>query len=309
MVVTKRQEALVGCNPSRFNRCSESLIEDHKISFSLMSGEKEGKPSDSASIPTSDANGSTDSNAARNNVLLENLKKRQEKKNSDEKEEEDVDEEEEEVEVEVEEVEEVVYVIEEVSSENPRTIETGDSVKVKQVFDDSTIECLNEKTEYPVDYGPENIKMILMFVSCLFAMIAQFYPIPFPESRPLLGVCCAGYFILSGVLQFIITVIDVDLVATTLAKKTKDANKFPPLMIRTRFEKYQEWLYVIIHYASDKNDEKVNDKISTGKMYVGKYFTEEGEFLENIYHRDLITHIKRFEEGKYGKIKYDHKND
>jgi signal peptidase complex subunit 2 len=46
-------------------------------------------------------------------------------------------------------------------------------------------------------------------------MVAQFYPMPFPDSRPLLGVCCAAYFIASSVLQFIVTYIEKDCIMTT----------------------------------------------------------------------------------------------
>ncbi len=62
----------------------------------------------------------------------------------------------------------------------------------------------------------ENIKLILMFISCIAALVAQFYPIPFPQNRWLLFICCSTYFILSSVLQFIISFVDCDTVATTL---------------------------------------------------------------------------------------------
>ena len=83
--------------------------------------------------------------------------------------------------------EEVVY--EEIPQ--PHVIETGDSVKVKQVLDDATTEILVAKGGFEPNYSWENIKLFLMFLSCVFAMIAQFFQIPFPDSRPLLGVCCA----------------------------------------------------------------------------------------------------------------------
>ena len=110
--------------------------------------------------------------------------------------------------------EEVVY--EEVPE--PHIIETGDSIKVKQVLDDSLIEAV-KKYGYDINYHSENIKLIIMFLSCVFALIAQFYPIPFPQSRPLLGLCCVVYFGLSGVFQFIVTFIDKDTVAKTKAHK------------------------------------------------------------------------------------------
>ena len=104
--------------------------------------------------------------------------------------------------------EEVVY--EEIPQ--PHVIETGDSVKVKQVLDDATTEILVAKGGFEPNYSWENIKLFLMFLSCVFAMIAQFFQIPFPDSRPLLGVCCAVYFIISGVLQLMITYIDKDII-------------------------------------------------------------------------------------------------
>ena len=68
---------------------------------------------------------------------------------------------------------------------------------------------------YSQNFFWDNIKLSLMFFSCVFAMVAQFFPIPFPASRPLLGVCCVGYFVLSTVLQYIITYIDKDTIIIT----------------------------------------------------------------------------------------------
>ena len=110
--------------------------------------------------------------------------------------------------------EEIVY--EEVPE--PHVIETGDSIKVKQVLDDATLEAVKE-AGIPINYGSENLKLLLMFLSCVSACIAQFYPIPFPKSRPLLGVCCAAYFILSTILQYIITFVDKDTIIITQKDK------------------------------------------------------------------------------------------
>jgi signal peptidase complex subunit 2 len=87
-------------------------------------------------------------------------------------------------------------------------IETGDSVKVKQVLDEALLEtvsfhsclpCLNdfvhqlEQDNIKINYRDMNIKLAIMFFSCVFAMIAQFYPLPFPENRIILGVCCGRF--------------------------------------------------------------------------------------------------------------------
>eukprot|EP01031_Cornospumella_fuschlensis_P041493 gene41493-50635_t len=96
----------------------------------------------------------------------------------------------------------------------PHVIETGDSVKVKQVLDECIMETIGE-AGYAINYSWDNFKLLLMFVACVFALVAQFYPMPFPASRPLLAVCCAMYFIISSVLQFIVTFIDKDTIMFT----------------------------------------------------------------------------------------------
>jgi hypothetical protein len=74
------------------------------------------------------------------------------------------------------------------SSSDVQIIETGDSIKVKQVLD----ECVNEAVKnsgYNINYTIENIKILLMILCCIAASIAQFYPLPFPKNLTLLGVC------------------------------------------------------------------------------------------------------------------------
>jgi signal peptidase complex subunit 2 len=111
-----------------------------------------------------------------------------------------------------EEEDEVVEVYEEIPQ--PHVIETGDSVKVKQVLDDSTMAAVVD-AGFEANYSWENFKLFLMFLSCVFAMLAQFYPMPFPDSRLLLAVCCGLYFIISTVLQCIVVFIDKDTIMFT----------------------------------------------------------------------------------------------
>lgn len=107
-------------------------------------------------------------------------------------------------------VEEVVY--EEVP--DARTIETGDSIKVKQVLDESAIEAVQE-FGYEIDFRSDYNKIIIMFIACIFALVAQYYPLRFPQNRVLLGVCCVMYCILNSLLQYIVTFIDKDVIITT----------------------------------------------------------------------------------------------
>ena len=82
-----------------------------------------------------------------------------------------------------------------------------------------TIEKKTAEAGYELNFTVENIKLLLMFFACLAALCAQFYPMPFPSSVPLLIVCCAIYFIISMVLTAIVTFIDKDTIILTRAKK------------------------------------------------------------------------------------------
>lgn len=187
-------------------------------------------------------------------------------------------------EVVVEEDEEVVY--EEVPQ--PQVIETGDSVKVKQVLDESTVTAFTE-AGYSIDYSWDNKKLFLMFISCVFALIAQFYPMPFPQSRLLLAVCCGAYFILSSILQFIVTFVDKDTILYIKRKEVSGKVVVAVLtrclfqgviehemQIRTAFPRFQEYFTLTIQFR----DQKVSTQKTVGKMYVGKYFTSTGEYDE-----------------------------
>lgn len=53
----------------------------------------------------------------------------------------------------------------------PHVIETGDSIKVKQVLDDATMEAVKQHG-FEANYFSENLKIFLMFLSCAFAMVS-----------------------------------------------------------------------------------------------------------------------------------------
>eukprot|EP01038_Epipyxis_sp_PR26KG_P015468 gene15468-20870_t len=191
--------------------------------------------------------------------------------------------------------EEVTY--EEVTQ--PHVIETGDSVKVKQVLDDSAMAAITD-AGYEANYRWDNMKMLLMLLACAFAMIAQFFPIPFPSSRPLLAVCCAGYFIISSILQFIMTFIDKDTIMFTKANKKFEHD----LKIRSSFPRFQEYFNLIVQFK-----DQIDSPSATAKMYVGKYFTIKGEFDEESFQRDVKNLLERFANQKYTEIEYNHKLD
>lgn len=180
--------------------------------------------------------------------------------------------------------------------EEYQTIETGDSIKVKQVLDETTVEvvrAIGHKHGFDMSFGWDNLKLVIMMASCIFAMVAQFYPLPFPESRPLLGVCCVGYFALSGVLQFMITFVDKDTIMTTTGSKE--------LQIDTTFARFQEYFTLAV-IPLPSNLGVADPKATRAKMYVGRYFTEDGDYDEVGFAREVEKVMNLHISGTFGDV-------
>jgi len=83
----------------------------------------------------------------------------------------------------------------------------GDTATTKGILDDAVVQSF-EDAGFAEDHRLSNLKLFLGALACAFALVAQFWPSPlapmgFPESRPLLLVCCVLYFFLSFTLQLI----------------------------------------------------------------------------------------------------------
>ena len=84
----------------------------------------------------------------------------------------------------------------------------GDTNNMKRMLDEGILGAILNNTTLVEDLSYTNLKLAIMFVSCVFACIAQFYPMPFPDSRLLLAVCVIVYFGLSAVLQYFTWFVD-----------------------------------------------------------------------------------------------------
>lgn len=186
-------------------------------------------------------------------------------------------------------------------------VDLGDMVKLKQVLDEAVASVILEKLDE--DYRWDNFKLSIMALACVFAMVAQFAPIPFPESRPILGICGCAYFLLSGVLQLIATFIDKDSILLTkpwnpdsVTGQTFDTNnvllKKHGVRVRSNLPRFSEWYSVILEFKMDDGDES---PFTEQKWSVGKFFDKDGFFDEFGLMSEVDKLYERFEKGKYTK--------
>lgn len=152
-----------------------------------------------------------------------------------------------------------------------------------------------------------------MLASCIFAMIAQFAPLPFPESRPVLGVCGSLYFILSGILQIVTTYVDQDAILWTTADGgVQYKGKKTAVCVRSNFPRFSEFYTVSLEFVlKDEKGKTIATTTSprTSQTWsVGKFFDKEGYFYEAGIMEETKAVLQAFQAGKYdedskGKVK------
>ena len=126
-----------------------------------------------------------------------------------------------------------------------------------------------------------------MIIACLFACAAQFNPIPFPKVRPILGVCCGGYFVFSGIHQLVVKYVERDIVLITKPKNAEHG-----LRVRTDFPKFQDLFTIIVEY--DTPDAPPYEE----KHCVGKFFDTGGYFWEAGFADTVQKMVAKFESKK-----------
>jgi len=209
-------------------------------------------------------------------------------------------------------------------------VDVGDMIKVKQILDETVAATILEQIDE--DYQFDNFKLGLMTAGCGFAMIGQFAPLPFPEARVSIALCCAGYFVFSGILQVITTFIDLDCILLTkpLPKegkkddgdggfnedtgkkifrkdpkdiKNKDIFEYG-IRVRSGFPRFSEFYTVILEFEKKTDTPTVEQRWS-----VGQFFDKEGMFDEIGLQLEVEKLYRRFEDGDFEKTAADKKKD
>jgi len=175
-------------------------------------------------------------------------------------------------------------------------VDLGDILKVKQVLDEATASALVEGTDLEEDLQLENIKLVLMALACCFAMVAQFAPLPFPNSSYIIGGCCIVYFVFSGVLQLISIFIEKDSIVIIKPPPKTFQVQGKRIRVQSSFAKFEEWYVVEMEYEGLPNSPFVRQKWSVGDL-----FDAEGFFDDLYFTQEVQKLCKRFETGDYDK--------
>jgi signal peptidase complex subunit 2 len=176
-------------------------------------------------------------------------------------------------------------------------VDVGDMVKLKQILDETVASAVLENVDE--EYRLDNMKLGIMTSACVFACFAQFAPVPFPDSRPILGVCCCVYFLLSGLLQLITTFVDKDCILLTRKKPASNNSNLQlyGLRVRSKLPRYSEFYTVILEFQGLQGTPKVEQTWS-----VGNFFDVEGMFDEAGLMLEIEMMFKKLEAEKYESV-------
>ena len=180
-------------------------------------------------------------------------------------------------------------------------VDLGDMIKIKQVLDEAVAGAMLDHVDEDLHW--DNFKLTIMALACAFAMVAQFAPIPFPESRPVLGVCGSLYFLLSGVLQFIATFVDKDAILLTKPSpqsKNVTLQKYG-LRVRSNLPRFSEWYTIVLEFCIPKGEGDAAAATSHVEQTwsVGQFFDKEGYFDEVGLSQEIAKLFERLEAKQY----------
>jgi Microsomal signal peptidase 25 kDa subunit (SPC25) len=147
-------------------------------------------------------------------------------------------------------------------------ISPWDNQSMKKMFDETLGRLLGEAPELVEDTRLVYGKMIIMLLSVACGAIAQFYPLPFPQNRLILILCSISYFILSGVLQYIVIFVEKESIYRCKSTKTTTET-----VVRSKNPKYSDKLTITI-------ESPANNVVLVHETSSGKFFTESGTFSE-----------------------------
>ncbi|ETW09019.1 hypothetical protein H310_01489 [Aphanomyces invadans] len=178
--------------------------------------------------------------------------------------------------------------VEEEEEKEYTKIDTGDSTAVKYLLDDKVVEFFREeqKNSVTINYKVDNLKLLLMAFAITVSAGTHFSGVPFPESRYIVIACAAIFFVCNGLLTSFMWWVEKDII---LRFSLKDNEK---CVVRAQFPKFQE--YYTVGIESLVNSSKHVEE----KLYVGRFFDEEGHFDEATFKAEIGKLATKFAKDK-----------
>lgn len=190
----------------------------------------------------------------------------------------------------------------------------GDTATIKRMLDDAVVEVLLDSeddsglhTMFVEDTSMSNMKLFVGFSAVGASLLSHVFPAPFPHNWWCLLFCCTYYFAASGVLQLLLSFVELEsiLLLTRRAPKVP----VPGLNISTHFPRFQS-TYTLgitpipggaitsLARAPAFQPEVEGGNTSKHSMQrswkVEHYFDEEGVFAEEDFMKSVAEFLAQY---------------
>lgn len=196
----------------------------------------------------------------------------------------------------------------------PKRTPLGDSPTIKRLLDDAAIYILLDDEDghgYVEDTSMSNLKLIVGFAGVGASLISHVYPGAFPKNWWALLLCCAFYFAMSGILQLLLSFVELESIIVVNGKTLPDGSRRPSINVSSHFPRFQE-MYTIgitpvpggalaLYSAPRFRPDVPGGNTAAGCLQrswsVEQFFDAEGLFYEEVF----MAAVKEFV-AEYGQM-------
>ena len=195
--------------------------------------------------------------------------------------------------------------------EPPKRLNIGDSATIKRMLDDAVIQVMLDDSEeglgYAEDTALSNLKLVVGFAGVGASLVSHVYPAPFPKNWLVLLLCCAWYFLMSGILQLILSFCELESILLVRGKSKGEVG----LNISSHMPRFQEMYTLAItplptgslglasapkfKPVMTSNRVEVSEDGSQKQWPCNHFFTEEGTFAEDAFIAEARAFIQEYE--------------
>ena len=93
---------------------------------------------------------------------------------------------------------------------------------------------------YEEDTTLSNLKLIVGFAGVGASLVSHVHPAPFPRNWWVLLICCTFYFVCSGILQYLLSFVELESILLVRGKKGEGGKRGAGLNLHSHFPRFQE---------------------------------------------------------------------
>ena len=178
----------------------------------------------------------------------------------------------------------------------PKKSALGDTGTIKRLMDDAVIQTLIDPDDlgYVEDTAMSNLKLVLGFGGVAASLVSHVYPATFPRNWWVLLLCCAVYFVTSGILQMMLSFVELESILLLRGKAREGGSRGPGLNVSSSFPRFQEVYTLGIARLTGSSlsmsssapfcagePPSMTADLAQRSWPCNKFFDEEGFFAEN----------------------------